>query len=62
VFHTPFGHVHAALDLGRALEAKNDTPGACDAYAKVLARFGKAKPRSVSAEAARARRSALRCD
>ncbi len=61
VFHSPFAHVHAALDLGRALEAKSDTPGACDAYARVLARFGNAKPRSVSADTARARRKALGC-
>jgi eukaryotic-like serine/threonine-protein kinase len=61
-FVSPFTHVHAALDLGRALEAKSDKPGACDAYGKVLARFGKAKPRSVSAEAARARRKALGCE
>jgi eukaryotic-like serine/threonine-protein kinase len=61
VLQSPFEHTHAALDLGRALERKSDTPGACDAYAKILARWGHAKPRSVTADAARERSKALSC-
>jgi serine/threonine-protein kinase len=61
VFDSTIDHVHAALDLGRALEQKGDVQGACDAYGKVLAQWGHAKPRSVSADAARARVTALKC-
>ena len=49
------------LDLGAALEAKGDRLGACDSYRVVLDRWGKAKPRSVTAEKARARSTALAC-
>jgi serine/threonine-protein kinase len=49
------------MDLGTALEAKGDRPGACDAYRVVLDRWGKAKPRSVTADKARARVAALSC-
>jgi hypothetical protein len=48
-------NLRAALILGRAREAKGDTAGACEAYARVLSRWGSAKPRSVTADAARAR-------
>ena len=51
----PFDHVRAYLYLGRALEATNDATGACAAYKAVLARWGSAKPRSATADAARAR-------
>jgi eukaryotic-like serine/threonine-protein kinase len=54
-------HVRAELNLGLALEQKPDRVGACAAYGKVLARWGHAKPRSVTADAARARATALRC-
>jgi tetratricopeptide (TPR) repeat protein/predicted Ser/Thr protein kinase len=47
--------------LGEALEATGDQPGACAAYADVIARWGNAKPRSVTAEKARARAAALGC-
>jgi serine/threonine-protein kinase len=57
----PFDHVRASLYLGQALETKNDTPGACAAYRFVLSRWGSAKPRSVTADAARARLAALHC-
>ena len=57
----PFEHVRALLYLGKSLEARNDEPGACASYRSVLARWGSAKPRSVTAEAARARMVALRC-
>ena len=60
-FRHPFVHTRAALQLGEALESKGDSPGACAAYAKVLTRWGSAKPRSISADKARARRSALGC-
>jgi len=40
--------------LGVALEQTGDTAGAADAYGKVLARWGQAKPRSVLADQARA--------
>jgi hypothetical protein len=40
--------------LGAALEKTGDSAGARDAYGKLLARWGDAKPRSVFAERARA--------
>jgi eukaryotic-like serine/threonine-protein kinase len=57
----PVDHTRAHLWLGRAREAKGDTAGACAAYAVVLGRWGKATPRSVSADEARARTKALAC-
>ena len=57
----PFEIVHAALDLGRAREAVGDTAGACAAYGQVLARWGGAKPRSATADAARSASQRLRC-
>ena len=60
-FRHPFAHTQAALHLGEALESKGDTAGACAAYAKVIARWGQAKPRSISAERARARSKVLAC-
>jgi serine/threonine-protein kinase len=57
----PFAHTRAALELGLALEASGDRAGACSAYAVPLERWGHARPRSVTAEAARARRAALGC-
>jgi serine/threonine-protein kinase len=47
--------------LGELLEKKGDKGGACARYAAVLARWGKAKPRSVTADKARARSKALGC-
>jgi len=61
VLYEAVAHVRATLDLGRALEELRDIPGACDAYGKVLAVWGKAKPRSVTAEKARASSKALGC-
>jgi serine/threonine protein kinase/tetratricopeptide (TPR) repeat protein len=52
--------VRAALDLGLALEAR-DTSGACAAYKIVLDRWGRATPRSVTADKARKRARALAC-
>ncbi len=53
--------VQAQLGLALSLEARGDTPSACAAYAKVLARWGHARPRSVTADEARARSRALGC-
>jgi serine/threonine-protein kinase len=60
-FSRPMFSTWAAFDLGRALEARSDTSGACAAYGRVLARWGSAKPPSLTAAAARARSAALRC-
>jgi serine/threonine-protein kinase len=57
----PFIHTSASYMLGRALEASGDKPAACDAYAVVLRRWGSAKPRSMTAQHARARADALGC-
>jgi serine/threonine-protein kinase len=54
--------VHASVDLGQALEQTGDAKGACGAYASVLAKWGRATPRSVSADAARAALKRLRCE
>jgi serine/threonine-protein kinase len=47
--------------LGEARESKGDKDGACAAYAEVLARWGNAKPRSRTADAARAHATKLGC-
>jgi tetratricopeptide (TPR) repeat protein len=60
-FRHPFAHTQAALHLGEALESKGDMRGACAAYEKVVARWGHAKPRSITAERASARSKALAC-
>ncbi len=57
----PFQHMHALLDLGRALEQTGDTAGACTSYAGVLTKWGHAKPRSITADAAREGARRLRC-
>lgn len=57
----PFEQTRAFLWLGQAKESKGDTKGACGAYRVVLDRWGQAKPKSVSADQARARVSALGC-
>ena len=49
------------LLLGRALEQQGRVPEACEQYASLLARWGAAKPRSVTAADARARWKALGC-
>ena len=49
------------LLLGQMLEQNSDRVGACAEYAAVLSRWGNAKPRSVTAEKARARSKALAC-
>jgi serine/threonine-protein kinase len=54
-------HVRAYLWLGRTKEALGDTAGACEAYAHVVSDWGAARPRSTTADAARARRASLHC-
>ena len=60
-FRHPFVHTRALLQLGDALERKGNAPTACSAYRKVVERWGNAKPRSLSAEKASARITALAC-
>jgi len=63
-FSLDLSHYHrlrAAAELGEALEAKGDVGGACEAYGIVLARWGGARPRSVTADLARRRSRALQC-
>ncbi len=57
----PVDTTRASLMLGHALEVKGDKARACAAYQTVLKRWGAAKPRSVSAEDARAAASKLGC-
>jgi len=61
LMHDPMGSTRGWLDLGTALEQKGDKAGACDAYRVVVTRWGKAKPRSVTADKAKARMGALAC-
>jgi serine/threonine-protein kinase len=60
VFAAPVEHTRAMLNLGIVLE-KTDKDGACAAYQKVIVRWGHAKPRSVTAEEAKRRATALGC-
>ena len=57
----PLEHTQAHLHFAQALEKTQDVAGACAEYQIVLDRWGAAKPKSVSADLARARRSALGC-
>jgi serine/threonine-protein kinase len=57
----PIAQTRALARLGAAREATGDKSGACKAYSAVLARWGSAKPRSVTADEARARVRALGC-
>jgi eukaryotic-like serine/threonine-protein kinase len=61
VLELPVQHTRAALWLGMAREARGDKEGACAAYRVVRDRWGKAKPRSVTAEKAADRQRALGC-
>jgi serine/threonine-protein kinase len=47
--------------LARAHEERGDKAEACAGYATVLREWGQAKPRSVTADAARARAKKLKC-
>jgi serine/threonine-protein kinase len=53
--------VRTRLALGDALARTGDTAGACMAYAAVVAQWGKAKPRSVTADAAKRALTKLKC-
>jgi serine/threonine-protein kinase len=53
--------VRQELFDGRLAEQDGNIPSACVHYAKVLERWGHAKPRSVTADEARARSKALGC-
>jgi len=53
--------VEADFELGRALEERDDPSGACRAYKRVLARWGKASPPPRTAAKARNRERALGC-
>lgn len=57
----PIEHVRASFFLGEARGAKGDVAGACAAYRAVLDRWDAARPRSVTAERARAQSKALAC-
>jgi serine/threonine-protein kinase len=57
----PIASMHASFDLGAAREAGGDVAGACAAYDAVVVRWGAAKPRSVTADRAKQRRTALKC-
>jgi serine/threonine-protein kinase len=57
----PIEHTRAHDWLGRAREEAHDSAGACAAYRVVLERWGHARPRSVTADHARARSAALAC-
>ena len=59
--HMPFPHTRATLQLGLVAEKTDDKQGACAAFAAVLARWGTAKPRSITAEIARTHATALGC-
>jgi serine/threonine protein kinase len=57
----PVEQMRAVRDLGVAREATGDRAGACEAWAQVVEHWGRATPRSVTAEDARARMRALGC-
>ncbi len=59
ILERPLTIVRAREQLGEALEQMGDKAGARDAYRAVLARWGSAKPKSVTAERARSRLKAL---
>jgi serine/threonine-protein kinase len=61
VLEQPMAHTRAHLWLGMAREARHDKEGACSAYRVVLTRWGKAKPRSLTADRAAERTRALGC-
>jgi eukaryotic-like serine/threonine-protein kinase len=61
VLDHPFATVRANLRLGEIYEQTGDRTSACARYAKVLERWGDAKPRSVTADEARAHATKLGC-
>ena len=60
-YYHPIKAIRARFDLGRLYERRGRKSEACAMYQRVIARWGKARPRSVTTEAARARTRALRC-
>ncbi|MFO0548440.1 MAG: protein kinase [Polyangiaceae bacterium] len=58
---TPWQYVRGFLALGQALEATGEKSGACAAYQSVLTSWGKAQPRSTTAEKAKALSLRLGC-
>jgi eukaryotic-like serine/threonine-protein kinase len=59
---SPFEQTQATALLGEALAATGDRDGACGAYGVVLARWGRAKPRSLTAERVASLAHALGCE
>jgi tetratricopeptide (TPR) repeat protein len=59
--NVPFGHNRSQYWLGRAHEAAGNDAAACKAYGVLLKRWGRAKPKSVTADATRKRFGALGC-
>jgi hypothetical protein len=57
----PLRFVQAHALLGRVREAQGHIDAACAAYQYVLARWGTASPRSITAKEIRARSQALAC-
>ncbi len=57
----PTADIAASYELGLALEAKGDDPGACTAYRSVVELWGRAKPLPLTAKKAKKRRAALGC-
>ena len=53
--------IRAQLRLGEALEKTGDVTGACSSFATVLSHWGHAKPRSLTADEARAHAQKLGC-
>jgi len=62
VFAYALNWVHAHLYLGELDEQAGHVESACGHYAKILARWGHAKPRSVTADEVRKRSAKLGCD
>jgi serine/threonine-protein kinase len=59
--HFPFESMRARFLLAQAREARGDQAGACRDYQSIVARWGQAKPHSVTAEKAAARLATLSC-
>jgi hypothetical protein len=59
---SPLAHTQSHLWLGQALEAANDRAAACAEYQIVLSRWKDARPPSLSARTAAARRTSLGCE
>jgi eukaryotic-like serine/threonine-protein kinase len=60
-FRFPFLHTRALHALGAILQAEGEKDSACAAFQKVIDRWGKATPRSITADDARKRMAELGC-